>query len=136
MCIRDRNKGEPPGKYSWMSAANIEQAEELFPLTQEDQTAALRLKKGETVISNLIPSHRPDNLYYYAVAVPVFENGVFSGAICGTVNAQSLTGTSLYSTAVSYTHLDVYKRQYMLHVNLYCAYNALIFTSLWHKLYV
>ena len=33
------------------------------------------------------------------MAVPVFENGVFSGAICGTVNAQSLTGTSLYSTA-------------------------------------
>lgn len=97
--LQPLNKGEPPGKYSWLSAANIEQAEELFPLTQDDQTAALRLKKGETVISNLIPSHRPDNLYYYAVAVPVFENGAFSGAICGTVNAQSLTGTSLYSTA-------------------------------------
>ena len=97
--LQPLNKAGPPGKYSWLSAENIGQTEEFFPLTQGDQTVALRLKKGETVVSNLIPTHRPDNLYYYAVAVPVFENGAFSGAICGTVNAQSLTGTSLYSTA-------------------------------------
>lgn len=91
------NENDHTGVYTWLSVDDIEQMIGTGLLMQEDIDITNRLKEGETVISNIVFSNRLGGEYYYAIAAPVFMDGIFMGALRSTVNAQNLTSTSLFA---------------------------------------
>lgn len=66
---------------------------------ERDISVIERMKKGETVITDITYSERLGNIYCIGIEVPVIKDDVFIGMVRGLINAATLVKTELYDPA-------------------------------------
>ena len=93
------NEGSADVTYAYTPAEYFQQPAFQAGARPEDRTLMERLYRGETVVSNVTYSQRMGGIYCFAVGVPVFVGGEFTGVLRGIMDAEMLISTSEYPPA-------------------------------------
>ena len=110
MCIRDSNKTYTISKvklYIWKKAYQVPDSVKIEYLNDEGQwTEVSNLQKDKDFIL-----YDPVNVTFDPIQTEQLRFTFSVSAFLGGLTSIGVSEISVYSDAVSYTHLDVYKRQ-------------------------
>ena len=90
------NKVSPKIQYTYYTCERYQELITSGKARPEDIEILERLKRGETVVTDIIYSERLGDIYCVGVGVPVMRDGVFIGTVQGIINAEALISTELF----------------------------------------
>lgn len=90
------SENEPEVTFVFSSDEDFQQRIDAGQASESDIMYLERLKKGNTVVSEIIYSKRAGEIYCFSIGVPIFLNGEFLGGLRAIINAQELLSMEPY----------------------------------------